>query len=366
LQNQIDFIFTHLGITDRGDFSEIGTEDLTKNRLYNYEKKYRELSNDFARRAMDFDTLKSKIVTLSSDIQEAIPAYVDDIFARADFSDAAREKLEDLVYELHTLWEQRRTHIAEIAVEITKLWDLLKIDDSVRRQFLNSHTVLSAKNVEDCIREAERLTTLRDANLPSIIRTLKADISRICEEIGYSDDNRDDIIYSSIGPDDLDTFVKLDSELIQLKKIRVASRPIIDLIRQRKEIRSEYEELGEFAKRNGDEAQPLDIKVRLHTEKVLRRHRYVLPRVEKKLKLSLIQFREQEGSDFLWNGTPMIEELEDVQLSTSEMEMLKRRKSWVGRRSRSARQSVAPKKGKKEEDPVKQRKSTEPAVVVTQ
>jgi hypothetical protein len=331
-QEQIAFVTTHLGLSLDDEFSTIDETNLTLSRLISYENKARELNAEWSTKSTFMDAMLQRIRVLSHDLQEEIPEFVHKIFDSADFSDASVSKLQDLVERSEELFEERRRNVSEIAVEITKLWDLLRIEDSVRRQFLNSHTVLSQKNVEDCIKEAERLTKLRDENLPSIIRTLKSDILRICGELGFAEDRQLDVLEGCDVGEDLETFNELDSRLISLKKLKVASRHIIDLIKQRDEILAEHEELKSVTRRIRDEEKEgVEVKIKAHIERVNRRYKYVLPRVEKKLKLTLLQFREQEKGDFLWKGEPMIAKLENVQLSPSELEALKRKMGWNSR-----------------------------------
>ena len=379
-QKQIDFAFEQIGITDkekREPFDEIGTENLSQERLNQYQHKAKELNREVASREAKFDELRDKISKLSKDLQEPVTQKVTDVIEARKYSDKAFKVLNRYVRELEKLYETRKQHVAEMAVEITKLWDLLRVDETERKQFLEEHNALSQNNVQDCIDEARRLTQLRNENIDEIIVRLRAEITKYCNDLNYSKEQRQEIFdrcekapdqetpkdgtndevnqtegqpeetecfdigESSAEETDpelqrkIDIFTRYDAERVHLRKVHLTSQPIIDLIKQRKEIINDFKELsdpGRMERKYGtnheeEEDAEAKVKSKLHIEKVTRRHKYVLPRVEKKLKVLLIQFNEQNGEDFLWNGKPIIEKLGHVKVAPSELQQIKRKKS---------------------------------------
>ena len=170
----------------------------------------------------------------------------------------------------------------------------------------------------------------------------------------------------------IDLFNALDSELLHLKKVHIIALPIIELIDQRESIIKEYNEAmnpekkevekqenkteksskqksSQESKKQGtkggktskgskeEKTQSIQeqrklkrvegietAKKSLLLNKINRRHKCVLPRIERKLKLQLIEFKEQDGEDFIWGGKPYIDELQDITLTQIEIENAKK------------------------------------------
>lgn len=418
-QKQIDFAFEQIGISEkekREPFDEIGTENLSQERLTQYQHKAKELNKEVASREARFNELRDRISQLSKDLQEPVAEKATAVLEERKYSDKAFKVLDKTVRELEDLYDTRKQHVAEMAVEITKLWDLLRVDELERKQFLEEHNALSQKNVQDCIDEAQRLTKLRNENIDEIIGRLRAEITKYCKDLSYSQEQREEIFErcenapeqaqteeashenneqtecfdldetncEDVSPElqrKIDIFTRYDAERVHLRKVHLTAQPIIDLIKQRKEIIDDFKELsdpGRMKRKYGgenDEEEEEEEKTisKLHAEKVTRRHKYVLPRVEKKLKILLIQFHEQNGEDFLWNGKPIINKLSHVQVAPSELRQIKRKKS-KGQTSRklladgpqppntTARKSVIPRtmQSMVAESSTNKRKSTAP------
>jgi hypothetical protein len=102
------------------------------------------------------------------------------------------------------------------------------------------------------------------------------------------------------------------------------------LVNQRAEIVAEFDRISAEAGAAAEEGKkpgPLDPSAARRAEKASRRHKVVLPRVEKKLKILLIEFKEQNSEDFMWDGEPIIGKLEHVHIARSELQHIKRKKS---------------------------------------
>jgi hypothetical protein len=333
LQRRILVASHQLGIDDRA-FAEVDEDDMGPEKLARFQRKASELDDDLERRSNEFLALEQEISRLSRDLQEETPREVNELFFKQEYSAGAFERVTGYLQTLNELFETRRRYISEMAVEIKSLWDLLKVDDSVRRQFMDSHTVLSEKNVEDCRAEAQRLTQLRNQRLPYLIQLMKTDIRHIGTDLSYDAATMAEI-YSRCdeGSEDgsLERFNSYEAELLHLKKLHIAGQPIIELIKQREEIIEEYHEATAAHRENAPpkaketpRTRPPEPTDRLRIEKATRRYKMVLPRVNKKLKAWLLRFKEEDGADFLWKGKPIIDELEDVQVPPSEQERVRK------------------------------------------
>ncbi|KAH0788674.1 hypothetical protein GPJ56_007356 [Histomonas meleagridis] len=378
LKQKIDLSYSLLGITNsnqKGDFAEISKEDLTKERLSQFEAKARQLDEEVNSRSIRFEEIENQIQELTEELQEEKPKEIDDILSKRIYSNSAFKRLLDYLPYLQELHESRKKSVADMAVTITRLWDILEIGQQERSYFINSHTLLSQKNVQDCVYEIEKLTRQRNRQLPSIIEKMRNEISNICTELTYSKDQIQEIYNrctnflnqkndntseenekpkrqsqvtfrlnnnNSLGEEETDKLVRIytnyENELIYLKKLQIAARPIIDLIQQREAILDDYNKLNNPEKEDETDAhrkhhrkhkttdeieskedQETKLQEKMHQEKVTRRYKYNLPRIEKKLKLNLICFKENNGEDFMWKGKPLIQALQHIQVSQSEI-----------------------------------------------
>ena len=534
LQKHINVCFNAIGIKrddEKGEFAEIGDKDLTVARLRRYELKANELTEEVDSRSIRFEEIKKTIYSIINQLQELIPKEIEELLNKKVYSNDVFDQLNEYTDEIKKVLKTRKQNIAEMGVEITRLWDVLNVDEATRRQFHASHTALSQKNIQDCIDEVERLTEIRNRNLPEIITRMKLEISNICDSLAYSEaqkkaifkkcadchdlkvnnkkgkrtpksqskldtnnksqqrgeivvqesqDNQNSLpveehpqseqdqpheenppsnndqpveepphskensssnndqpaeeslqheentpssndhpaeephqpnespsseVNQQIEENQSDTdkvkeptsneiinpepqnkeieehtvrfsnanntnnepieglptpdfdedpllkvFNNYDAELLRLKKIQYVSQPIIDLINQRNEIISQYKELSEPKPKetkpvevkpkpedtkklkqrksdrlnakgttNRERPKPPDPKEKLKAERISRRYKSVLPRIEKKLKILLLEFRSNNGEDFLWEEKPIIDELEHIHVTQDEL-----------------------------------------------
>ena len=503
---------------NQGEFAQIGEEDLTNDRLKRFEDKAKELQKEVSARFVVFSDIKNKIIKLQADLCEVSPPEIEEMLNGHVYSDRVCEQLTDYHNYLSEIFETRKKYISEMAVEIVKLWDALDVDEETRNRFLQTHNAFSQKNVQDCIDEAERLTKIRNDHLPEIIEKMKKEISNICDDLSYSEEQKQEIyekcdndkldeksseneiakdiqFYSEnkelfidfdnvkddeeeqseeeddeheeeiqsakdekidneekqeegeqpthsenieeeeedekgeerpfvyvevIKPEDLKeeeeeksqipvpefeenveetkNFVKIynnyEMELYRLRKIRLVSQPIIDSIKQRQEMIDEYNNVMEELKQaketaskqknkettskpkdnettskpkkkeknkqkdmaksapvkkkknvNDDQrteqlngqielktirVRPPNAQDKIYQEKVIRRYKTILPRLEKKLLITLIQFREDNGEDFLWNQKPIINELKHIHVTQSEIRAQSKSRNSIG------------------------------------
>jgi hypothetical protein len=181
---------------------------------------------------------------------------------------------------------------------------------------------------------------------------MKTDIEHIASDLSYTKEEVRAIFKRNDEADsDEEKFNNYEAELIRLKKLHIAATPILDLVRQREEIIQEYNtseqqtaqaepaETSEPGKRKV-RPQPPDPSEKGRIERIRRRYKLILPRVEGKLKVLLEQFREQGGVDFTWKGQKLIEELKDVPVPHTER--VRKPTGATTATSRRTRASVAP------------------------
>jgi hypothetical protein len=343
LQAQIRHSSDRLGLELEPEFAEIGTEDLSLMRLAKFRSRSRDLDQKLTAEIIRFAELEEEISNLSRDLQEDNPPAIQEILQQQNYSERVFEQLTEHRDELKQLFDKRRRYISEMAVEITKLWDLLNVEEYVRNQFMASHTVLSQKNVEDCIAEAERLIALRNTQLPHLIELMKTDIEHIASDLSYTKAELLAIFKACAeAEDDKQLFDNYEAQLIRLKKLHIAATPILDLVRQREEIIQEYKKLerAEAPEQKPYRPKSPGVAEKSRIERIRRRHKVVLPRVEGKLMVLLEKFRDQGAMDFTWKGQTLIDELKDVAVPDSTC--VRKTSGTSAVPSKRSRNSVAP------------------------
>jgi hypothetical protein len=348
-QSQIEHMSAALGL-ELGEFGDIGETDFSMKRLSEFRERVKELDALLTQATIHFSELQSQIGKLSTQLQEPIPRNLSALHKRHDYSEKTLGVLREHKDKLQALFESRWKSVAEMAVEITRLWDLLAVNDVDRRQFMASHTLLTAKNVQDCIEEAERLTALRDRQLHDLIGVMDKEIRRLAVELTYSDDQINGILSEYQRGEVIDVFNNYEAGLIRIKRVHVAARPIIELIKQRDAILKEYEGRNAprteppsppkaspapskkaalkkgpsprneftptkqpFPKKDLPRPSPPDTSGKLKEERATRRFNFLLPGLNSRLKTLLLQFADQQGEDFIWNGKRLLDEFEDVE-----------------------------------------------------
>jgi hypothetical protein len=98
------------------------------------------------------------------------------------------------------------------------------------------------------------------------------------------------------------------------------------MINQRTELLHEANELNESAKRIEEarvKKKEIDMKKVNRDEQARCRIRSLLPRLEKKLLLALLEFQSSKEREFLWEGQIYIDQLAHIKLSDVELRQAK-------------------------------------------
>lgn len=308
LWDKIQTLCEKLELTDEerqryGTFDEANLSPAQEKR---YESIVRELETEEELRRKAFQELKEKIEKISGDLGESIEPDFQEFLESEPVSISGYETAVEKYESLTLLKEKRAAMITEFALEISHCWDLLRTSEAERKEFVSSHALLSEANVQDCRNEIEKLRNSIVERLPELIVTVKDDIKDICESLHNMSPETENLL--ALETEDMDTFKQLDNELLRLKREFVVCQPILDLIKQRSEIIKEYDEL--MSAKDVDKTQ---------LDKIQRRKKCVLPRIEKKLLIQLIEYKDSCGHDFLWDGEVLAEELPHIRLTATEL-----------------------------------------------
>ncbi|OHT03194.1 hypothetical protein TRFO_29502 [Tritrichomonas foetus] len=321
IQKQMESLFDQLGVKDRGDFAEVGDDDFSNERLEKFQKKLQEMKQEVKSRREVFKQKSSNVNELLTQLGEPMPADILSIFDSNNITDASFKTINNFVRDLEREKEKRISEMSEIANEITRLWDLLQIQNDERQKFLQSHSTLSHAEIESCNRELVHLRTLRNRRLPELIEIQKQQIVGILD---YLQSEEPIPVYDEADPER--AFKFYEEELSKLEAEKKLMSPYIDLINQREEFMAELEDLqksaAEVAKSQGK--KPINMKKQNKDEQSRRRIKSLLPRLEKKLLLLLIEYKEENGQDLIWKGENYIQNLQHIILSDVEINRAKK------------------------------------------
>jgi len=300
---------------DRGEFETLGDSDLTRERLERFKFKVAELQTEITKRKTSVDLLKKDIQILQEELEEKLTTEENNILSSDKYSTRIIEANQLMLQRLQSVKKDRVYKISQLAIEITHLWDLLKISDNERTLFLSKHSTISENVLHECREELKRLSIMRNEMLPKLIESQISEINSLWSKLHIAPESRIRIDEYEISPEEsIERFSVLEKEIVRLKKLSVDLHPLISLINQREEIVENYEcvmkatsDPRRLTSRERGCAQQLMLE-----EKARRRYKVTLPKLEKKLAQVLKEYKNTNGNDFEWDGTPYIEKISNV------------------------------------------------------
>ncbi|KAK8894727.1 carboxypeptidase C prc1 [Tritrichomonas musculus] len=327
IQKQLDSLFEQLEITDKGEFSEVGDFDFSDERLEKYQKKLKDVKFEVKSRSDTMKQKKASVNKLLKELGETTPSDILLIFDTNSISDSSFKEVNAFIQDLEKEKDQRIFKMKEIANEITRLWDLLRVSNRERQEFLQAHSTISNNEISSCISERDRLRELRNQRLPELIEKLKEQIAEIFEYLQMAESS----IPAFDETDPEKAFKLYEDELQKLENEKRKMSPYIDLITKREELLAEMVVLEKEAKKAAKlegKGKPVDQKKQNRDEQARRRIRSLLPRLEKSLLIMLMEYKEDNfQNDFLWKGEPYIQKLSHIILSDVEINRAKKKNS---------------------------------------
>ncbi|OHT00609.1 hypothetical protein TRFO_32728 [Tritrichomonas foetus] len=311
--NKITELYDTIGYgqNDRGEFVEFQTSDLTAQKENVFLQQIKELEEELKERKEYIEDLHTKIKNILEELGEEVSPAINDIIQSKQVTTTAHETILEYYEGLTSTKEYRAKKISELALEITHCWDLLRTPDAERKSFIDSHSKLSLDNIKSLEQEIERLHSLIEENLSEMLVDIKKEISEICTSMHYTQEQIDQQLVE-LG-DEKETFYFLAKSLIELKKLHAATLHVIQMIQQREDIVKEYESIDQ------SKISPTQL------DKIKRKYKCTLPRVEKKLLMMLIEYNEFYSRPFTWDGEIYADKLSSIKLSLSEIRQAKSR-----------------------------------------
>lgn len=306
--------FTALGVPDdaRGEFSDLGDIDFTRERVERFKLKIGELNAEKATRAAQFKEIRKSITDILSEVGESMSQEDTATMASKSLSLDHKQALESLKTRLEGMKAAKTVELKECAVMMIHLWDLLNVPQQDRSRFLSAHSTLSSTVLASCHAEIASLCERRDAKLPEFIAQQREEVRTLWEVLHVAEESRPVFKPTTDAAQaQVQEFEFLQAEIIRLKKQKLEMHPILDLISQREDIIRDYattvqatHDPSRLMSRAKGHAQQL-----MQEEKARRRYKVALPRLDKKLYQMLREHKKRNSTDFEWDGKPYIENL---------------------------------------------------------
>ena len=303
--------FDQLGIKpeERGEFQEIGTKDLSNARLERFKQKDLELAQIYETSKLQYLDKINQINELLKILGLETTEEIENLKSVTVYSPENFEKCDNEIKKLAEVVDEKKKEIGALAVRLTSLWDVLNTPDSEKQEIL-AQTDLSDASIQVVKDALAKYEAEKDERIGELIEVLINEIKTLGASLHLLPSNIEDLIERE-DQDDHEYYDKLSNIVISLRKLLIKEKHCLEMISQREEII-----------KNSNE-NPKD-------EKAKMRRKSVLPRLEKKLKIALEDFYDENKENLMYDGVPYIDQLSNVIISKLErtsMSKLKKRKS---------------------------------------
>lgn len=327
LFERLNDLFTRLGLSpeERGEFKEIGNEDLTEERLTRVKQRIRTLDDLIEQRENLFASLESRISTLNDELQEEMTTDIKDIITDESITDSSLQRLQEEETRLEELKRHRQEESDELIKEIQHYYLIFAVDPSDQ---IETQTDLSEQTLNKLRDEVEFLRENRETRIPQVLKGLTREIHNICEQLKIPLRHRPKYQGKNVEEE----IIFLTEKLEELKKDQISMQPIIEVISQIENDKDILNKSSNVNSRDRNSNRRL-----LEEEKAKRKAREELPRLEKKLLQYLVKFKEEHGYDFEFNG---------INYSRAYVSERNGEEEMTNRNNRSRKESSVPDIGK--------------------
>lgn len=209
----LDEMFDDLEIpeTDREDYTAVGNEDLTDQRIQRFQTKIDSLQVQINANNKYAEDLSQKIVELSNILGLEVDERVEMIMSSHPVRPSQLLMLKEEVEDLEDKANENRERIADLAVTIKNLWNILKVDEAEQEEFLNSHDGISFDVIRSCVDLINDLNARRNKQIPTLIKEVKQDIKKLCATMRYTHEQQDEVFHRAI--DRMNALNQMDANL---------------------------------------------------------------------------------------------------------------------------------------------------------
>jgi len=224
----------------------------------------------------------------------------------------ALDELTSRVTELSAEKRLRRTKLEEMGFEISTLWEKLSVPEEEQRAFTNSVVGLSQETIEKGEAELKRLYELKSVMLGTLVLEARDMIKALWEETNATEEQKKTFEPIHVKNEELfnDELLEQHEDYVSILQERLEQmKPLLRLIERRQEIimeRQEYEELQKDSERLKQRGAALT-KQLMREEKMAKRIKRELPKLTAMLDEKLKEWRREHGENFQVHGESYLE-----------------------------------------------------------
>lgn len=164
---------------ERGEFKEIGVNDLSNDRLSKFISKNRELEDEIRLNNLKADDLTQEIMKVIQVTGDSLSPNAEVAISQRPITPSGINVLEKELARLKANSEEYAQKIKEFALEIQRLWDVLKIPKSVREEFIQENTTCGFQNVMNCVTLINELNEIRNKEIVQCIQSVEDEIRKV-------------------------------------------------------------------------------------------------------------------------------------------------------------------------------------------
>ena len=184
--------------SDREDYTEVGNEDLTDQRLQRFKTKVDNLQVQIKANNKYAEILLEQIHEFNKMLGLETSDEVSKIMSSKAVRPTQLVRLNDEVEKLEKEATENKEKIAVLALDIKRLWDILKVPEEQRNEFIESHTGISFNEIYACVDLINSLNAQRNEQIPSLIKEIKKQIKDLCKTLKYTDEQQDEVFHRAI------------------------------------------------------------------------------------------------------------------------------------------------------------------------
>ena len=249
----------------------------------------------------------SNLVTLSREAPEQLGLHSDDL-ARL------KTKRDKLVEDKRA----REKRIKDLRTQIEQLYERLAVNEAEQKQFFSANRGCGMRTINEFEDELGRLNELKRQNLGLFVEETRIRLQELWDSLYFSEEEMLEFTpaFSDVYSDAL--LSAHESEIERLTALKDQRAPVLAMIDEHRSLVSEREELAASSQdasrliaKKGERRDPTRL---LREEKMRKRIQRELPKVEARLKKTLIDWEDEYGRPFLVLGRSYLDEIEHGEL----------------------------------------------------
>ncbi|AEY94790.1 FAAR137Wp [Eremothecium gossypii FDAG1] len=267
-------------------------------------------------------TLGMNIMDLGDEIKDKIRIYTQKSEETiCDLSHSTLSMLEDVVAEYEAIKTKRAFEKETLVKRCESLWEKLKISPCYIDKFKQENDSLTVQHLNNFVKELDRLESMKKKLIRSLIEDSWARIKDLWNLMHFNDNERteftilyENMVSTSSSLEENEKVLDLCEKQIRvLEKKYALVKPMLELVDEFKVLHKERLQLEESSKDSSRLLSRNSHKILLQEEKARKRVTRHFPSVIYQLKMKLVQYVEEFREDFLVDGRPFLEIVNEEQ-----------------------------------------------------